>query len=90
MRDMSRTMTRLFTPARRRVANPDYLRFRRLVKAHGLKYQVTRDNYLEVEACPALPRGLKTAHLDWSESASRVELCIRVPESVDQDGYYAE
>lgn len=49
MRHMSRTMTRLFTPARRRVADPDYLRFRRLVKAHGLKYQVTRDNYLEVE-----------------------------------------
>lgn len=90
MKHLSRTVTRLFSPARKRVSNPDYLLFRRLARAHGLKYQVTRDNYLEVEACPALPRGLKTAHLDWGESASRVKLCIQTPESVDQDGYYAE
>lgn len=90
MRQMSRTLNRLFTPARKRVVDPDYLRFRRLAKAHGLKYRITRDNYLEVEICPALPRGMKTTHLDWSESASRVELCIKTPESVNQDGYYAE
>ena len=90
MRHMSHTMSRLFTPARKRVAYPDYLRFRCLAKAHGLQYRISRDNYLEVEACPALPHGLKTAHIDWSESSARVQHCIQTPDDVDQDGYYAE
>ena len=90
MRHMSRTMNRLFTPASRQVANPDYIRFRRIAKAHGLQYRITRDNYLEVDACPALPRCLKTAHLDWSESADKVEHCIETPDAIDPEGYYAE
>ena len=93
-------MSRLFAPARKRVADPDYLRFRHLAKAHGLQYRLSLDHYLEVEACPALPRlhrdqralprGLKTAHIDWSESAARIQHCIQTPEDVDQDGYYVE
>ena len=90
MRHMSQTMSRLFAPARKRVADPDYLRFRHLANAHGLQYRLSLDHYLEVEACPALPRGLKTAHIDWSESAARIQHCIQTPEDVDQDGYYVE
>lgn len=90
MRRMSQTMSRHFTPARKRVADPDHLLFRRLAKAHGLQYRITPDKYLEVEAGPALPRGLKTAHIDWSESSARIQHCIQTPEDVDQDGYYAE
>lgn len=90
MKKLSHALTMLFSPSKKRGASPDYVRFRQVAKAHGLKYRITRDNFLEVDSCPALPRGLKTAHLDWFESADRVQHCIKCPDAVDRDGYYGE
>lgn len=90
MKQLSRALSRMFSPTKRRVVDPGYGRFRSLVKTHGIKYRVTRDQFLEVEPCPALPRGLKTSHLDWEESSGRIEHCIATPAAVDQDGYYSE
>lgn len=73
-----------------RADDPGYARFQNLVRTHKLEYRVTGDRYLEVKICSALPRGLKTVHHEWDETASRLKQCIGHPHMVDQDGYYAE
>ncbi len=88
---LSKALGKIFKPKKSRPkADRDYTRFRALAKKHAFKYQVTRDGYIEIEACSALPRGLTTAHYDWGETLSRVEHCISTPSAVDAHGGYSE
>lgn len=88
---LSRALSKIFSPAKpRRVACPDYGRFRRLAAKHGLVYELSGDGHIDIRVCRALPRGLSTAHYDWSETLERVEHCIANPELVDANGSYRE
>lgn len=87
---LNTVLSKLFRPAKQRIADPGYRRFRKLVKAHNLSYKVAGDGFIEIAPCSALPRGLTTPHYGWDETADRVDHCIAHPEGIDQDGCYAE
>jgi hypothetical protein len=90
---LQRELNRMFRakPARQ----PDlHAKARRQFKAvaarHGFTFKVERDGYIECSPCAALPKGLTTAHYDWTETLDRIEACIASPEFVDDKGYYSE
>lgn len=88
---LSRDLAKLFSaPKSKRKADPDYGRFRRLVAKHGLDYRIPGDGFIEIKPCAVLPRGLTTAHYDWSETLGRIEHCIASPSVVDEHGGYSE
>lgn len=88
---ISRALGKLFSaPKAKRKADPDYGRFRRLAAKHGFKYGISSDGHIEIKACEALPRGLTTAHYDWSETLGRIQHCISNPSAVDEHGGYRE
>lgn len=88
---ISRALGKLFSvPKAKRKADPDYGRFRRLAKKHGLKYDISSDGHIEIKPCEVLPRGLTTAHYDWAETLGRTQYCISNPSAVDEHGGYRE
>ncbi len=64
--------------------------FVKLAKQHGWKWEITYDDYLEIEECTMFPRGLITMHYNWTESLERVENCIKYPDDITEEGYYSE
>lgn len=90
MLTLGRLLTSALAPKRRAKADPAYTAFRHLARQHGLTYRVTRDGYIEVDPTALWPRGLMTAHYDWTETETRVRYALARPGAVDADGYYTE
>jgi len=90
---LQRTLNQMFRAKPKR--QPDLhaktrRQFKALAARQGFTFEVCRDGYIECSPCAALPKGLATAHYDWTETLSRIEACIENPEFVDEDGYYSE
>ena len=90
---LQRTLNQMFRakPARQPDLHAKARRqFKALAARQGFTFKVERDGYIECSPCAALPKGLTTAHYDWTETLSRIEACIESPEIVDEDGSYSE
>lgn len=88
---ISKALNKIFSaPKQKKKADPDYGRFRRLAAKHGFDYSITGDGYIQIKPCAVLPRGLVTAHYDWTETLGRIEYCIDNPSVVDEHGSYRE
>ena len=71
---LDEVLGKLFKPEKRkRKPDPDYGKFRRLCKKHGLTYTVADDGYVDVE-CPDKTRF--SIGQGWDQRVSRLEEII--------------
>jgi len=76
--------------ARTNATNPDYNKFRSLIKKNQTSYKITSDEYIEVSPFSHFDKGLNFPHYNWGESLSRLEGALDESWHVDDDGYVGE
>ncbi len=92
MRTLQRELSKFF--AAKRPRQPDYDRkpraaFKAEISGLGSSFVKSRDGYIEVAPCPALPKGLVTAFHDWDDAYSRLVAVMANP-ALAPDGDYVE
>jgi hypothetical protein len=74
----------------KRKADPDYNKFRRVIKKEGTTYTISSDGYIDVAPFKSFEKGLVFPHYHWGESLRRLEGAIDGSWVPDADGYVGE
>ena len=76
-------------PKKKRKADPDYGKFRRLIKKNATTYSIDQCDvvpWLDIEPFGKFEKGLHYPHYNWGESLDRLEQALDGSWLPDQDG----